>query len=103
MLLHKKHEAPREPSLAAVTLEHAPKPKQKNANIGRVFGFRSLTPRQNTGIMLAWFPYFVLVFVHKIPRKCLHLPERAQNDLNVYSQTAHAWVLIPYAAPNKEQ
>ena len=54
------------------------------AQLDRVFGyepkgqgFESLTPRQNTGIMLAWFPYFVLVFVHKIPRKCLHLPERA--------------------------
>ena len=56
------------------------------AQLDRVFGyepkgqgFESLTPRQNTGIMLAWFPYFVLVFVREIPRKCLHLPERAQK------------------------
>ena len=46
------------------------------AQLDRVFGyepkgqgFESLTPRQNMGIMLAWFPYFVSVFAREIPRE----------------------------------
>ena len=46
------------------------------AQLDRVFGyepkgqgFESLTPRQNTGIMLAWFPYFVFDVYTKNPRE----------------------------------
>ena len=75
------------------------------AQLDRVFGyepkgqgFESLTPRQNMGIMLAWFPYFVSVFAREIPCELPPTAISPRTRANAYLKPltqARVWVQSP--------